>query len=65
MEARTVVPPAKIPFGLIFASFMVRPLPDSAPRALAGISLGSHGCAALAFAQIQSEPAAAAAPLPL
>ena len=35
MEARTVVPPAKIPFGLIFASFMVRPLPDSAPRALA------------------------------
>ena len=27
MEARTVVPPAKIPFGLIFASFMVWPLP--------------------------------------
>lgn len=35
MEARTVVPPAKIPFGLIFASFMVQPLPTPAPRALA------------------------------
>ena len=33
MEARTTVPPAKIPFGLIFASFMVTckpfPLPES------------------------------------
>ena len=32
MEARTTVPPAKIPFGLIFASFMVTCNPLSLPE---------------------------------
>lgn len=39
MEARTVVPPAKIPFGLIFASFMVtqKPATSRQPKGMAYI----------------------------
>ena len=38
MEARTVVPPAKIPFGLIFASFMVTQQPTTTSRQHTGMA---------------------------